>query len=77
MTTYYRLQVLYDGGSWLGHDEKFPTPEAAAEFRDKVIADPDHWGYYPIVEEGYPTRIMEVAERVVREFPGLPVEGEA
>jgi hypothetical protein len=39
-----------------------------------VIADTDHWGYYPIVEEGYPTRIVEVTERVVQEFPGLPVE---
>jgi hypothetical protein len=41
-----------------------------------VIADTDHWGYYPIVEEGYPTRIVEVTERVVRQFPGLPVEDE-
>ncbi len=77
MTTYYRLELLYDESYWLGHDEQFPTPEAAAEFRDKVIADPDHWGYYPIVEGCCPTRIMEVTERVVQEFPGLPVEDES
>jgi hypothetical protein len=76
MTTYYRLELLYDGEVWLANKEEFPTPEAAAEFRDKVIADTDHWGYYPIVEEGYPTRIVEVTERVVRQFPGLPVEDE-
>jgi len=41
-----------------------------------VIANPEHWAYYLIVEQGCPTRIVEVTERVVQEFPGLPVEDE-
>ena len=76
MTTYYRLELL-DCDLWIPNQQRFASPEAAAEFRDKVIADTDHWGYYPMVEEGYPTRIVEVTERVVRQFPGLPVEDEA
>ena len=77
MTTYYQVELLYDQEAWLTHDEEFPTLEAASAFREKVIADPDHWGYYPIVEQGCPTRIVQVTERVVQEFPGLPVEDEA
>jgi hypothetical protein len=77
MTTYYRLELLDDQEDWLANGEVFQTPEAASTFRDKVIADPGHWGYYFIVEQGYPTRIVKVTEEVVREFPGLPVEGEA
>jgi hypothetical protein len=44
-----------------------------------VIADEGHWAYPLIVEQGCPTRIVEVevTERVVRQFPGLPVEDEA
>jgi len=77
MTIYYRLELLYDGECWREYHEHFQTPEAAAEFRDEVIADDGHWAYYPIVEQGCPTRIMKVTEEVVREFPGLPVEDEA
>ncbi len=77
MTTYYRLELLDEQEDWLADGEEFPTPEAAAAYRDQVIADPGHWAYHLIVEQGCPTRIMEVTERVVREFPGLPVEGEA
>ena len=78
MTTYYRLEVL-DYDLWLpNYQQRFASPEAAAEFREKVIADPGHWAYPLIVEQGCPTRIMEVqvTERVVQEFPGLPVEDE-
>ena len=77
MTIYYRLELLYDQEAWLAHDEEFPTLEAASAFLDKVIADWDHWGYYPIVEQGSPTRIVKITEEVVQEFPGLPVEDEA
>jgi hypothetical protein len=77
MTTYYRLELLYDGECWREYHEHFQTPEAASAFRDEVIADPGHWGYYPIVEQGYPTRIVKVTEEVVQEFLGLPVEDEA
>jgi hypothetical protein len=76
MTTYYRLELL-DGYVWIPHNEPFESPYHAAAYRDKVIANEGHWGYPLIVEEGCPTRIVEVTERVVREFPGLPVEGEA
>jgi hypothetical protein len=76
MTTYYRLELL-DGDVWIPNKQPFTSPEAAAAYRDEVIADPGHWGYYPIVEQGSPTRIVEVTERVVQEFPGLPVEDEA
>jgi hypothetical protein len=43
-----------------------------------VIADEGHWAYPLIVEQGCPTQIVEVevTERVVRQFPGLPVEDE-
>ena len=43
-----------------------------------MIADPNDWAYLLIVEQGCPTQIVEVqvTERVVREFPGLPVEDE-
>jgi len=74
MTTYYRLELLYDGEVWLANAEEFPRPEAASAFRDAVIADPGHWGYYPIVEQGCPTRIVKITEEVGLEFPGLPVE---
>lgn len=78
MKTYYRLQLL-DGNVWISTDEQFDTAEAASEFRDEVIADPGHWAYPLIVEQGCRTQIveMQVTERVVQEFPGLPVEGEA
>ena len=76
MTTYYRLELL-DGGVWIPNHEQFVSPEAAAAYRDKVIADPEEWAYPLIVEQGCPTRIMKVTEEVVQEFPGLPVEGEA
>ncbi len=70
MTIYYRLELL-DVEWWLSHHEQFSTPEAASAFREKVIADPDDGAYYLIVEQGCPTRIVEVTERVVQEFPGL------
>ena len=78
MTTYYRLELL-DGDIWIPNHREFVSPEAAAECRDEVIADEGHWAYPLIVEQCCPTRIVEiqVTERVVREFPGLPVEGEA
>ena len=76
MTTYYQL-VLRDGDIWIPNHEPFTSPEAAAAYRDEVIANPEHWAYYLIVEQGCPTQIIEVTERVVQEFPGLPVEGES
>jgi hypothetical protein len=76
MTTYYRLELL-DGDIWIPHHEQFVSPYAAIAYRAKVIADPEEWAYPLIVEQGCPTRIMKVTEEVVREFPGLPVEGEA
>ena len=77
MTIYYRLELL-DCHIWIPNHEPFPSPEAASAFRDKVIADPEEWAYPLIVEQGCPTQIVEVevTERVVREFPGLPVEDE-
>ena len=76
MTTYYQLELL-DGDVWIPKHQQFVSPEAASAYRDKVIADPGHWGYHLIVEQGCPTRIVEVTERVVQEFPGLSVEDEA
>ena len=76
MTTYYRLELL-DGDVWIPHNDPFTSPYAAEAYRAKVIADPGHWGYYPIVEQGSPTRIVKITEEVVQEFPGLPVEDEA
>ena len=78
MTIYYRLELL-DGHIWIPNNEPFPSPEAASAYRDRVIADEGHWAYPLIVEQGCPTQIVEiqVTERVVREFPGLPVEDEA
>jgi hypothetical protein len=78
MTIYYRLELL-DCHIWIPNHEPFPSPEAASAFRDKVIADPEEWAYPLIVEQGCPTQIVEVevTERVVRQFPGLPVEDEA
>jgi hypothetical protein len=78
MTIYYRLELL-DDHIWIPNNEPFPSPEAASACRDRVIADPDHWAYPLIVEQGCPTQIVEiqVTERVVREFPGLRVEDEA
>jgi hypothetical protein len=78
MTIYYRLELL-DCHIWIPNHEPFPSPEAASAFRDKVIADPEEWAYPLIVEQGCPTQIVEVevTERVVRQFPGLTVEGEA
>ena len=75
MTTYYRLELL-DGDVWIPNHEPFTSPEAAAAYRDEVIADEGHWAYPLIVEQGCPTRIVEVTEQVAQEFPGLPVEGE-
>jgi len=75
MTTYYRLELL-DGDVWIPNHEPFTSPEAAAAYRDEVIADEGHWAYPLIVEQGCPTQIVEVTERVVQEFPGLPVEDE-
>ena len=75
MTTYYRLELL-DGDVWIPNQQRFTSPYAAAAYRDEVIANPEHWAYYLIVEQGCPTRIVEVTERVVQEFPGLPVEDE-
>ena len=76
MTTYYRLELL-DGDVWIPNHEQFVSPYAAEAYRAKVIADEGHWAYPLIVEQGCPTQIIEVTERVVQEFPGLPVEGEA
>jgi hypothetical protein len=78
MTIYYRLELL-DCHIWIPNHEQFPSPEAASACRDKVIADEGHWAYPLIVEQGCPTQIVEVevTERVVRQFPGLPVEDEA
>ena len=78
MTIYYRLELL-DCHIWIPNHEPFPSPEAASAFRDKVIADPEEWAYPLIVEQGCPTQIVEVevTERVVRQFPGLPAEDEA
>ena len=75
MTTYYRLELL-DGGVWIPNHEQFVSPYAAIAYRAKVIADPEEWAYPLIVEQGCPTRIMKVTEEVVREFPGLTVEGD-
>ena len=76
MTTYYRLELL-DGDVWIPHNEPFLSPYAAEAYRAKVIADEGHWAYPLIVEQGCPTQIVEVTERVIQEFPGLPVEDEA
>jgi len=76
MTTYYRLELL-DGDLWIPNQQRFTSPYAAEAYRAKVIADPRHWAYPLIVEQGCPTQIVEVTERVVQEYPGLPVEGEA
>jgi hypothetical protein len=78
MTIYYRLELL-DCDLWIPNQQRFASPEAAAACRDEVIADEGHWAYPLIVEQGCPTQIVEVevTERVVRQFPGLPVEGEA
>jgi len=75
MTTCYQLELL-DGDIWIPNQQRFTSPEAASTYRDEVIADQGHWAYPLIVEQGCPTRIveMQVAERVVQEFPGLPVE---
>jgi hypothetical protein len=77
MTTYYRLELL-DVDLWIPNNKRFTSPEAASACRDEVIADEGHWAYPLIVEQGCPTQIVEVevTERVVREFPGLPVEDE-
>ena len=77
MTTYYRLELL-DGDVWIPYHEPFFSTRAALAFRDEVIADEGQWAYPLIVEQGCPTRIveMQVTERVVQEFPGLPVEGD-
>ena len=75
MTTYYRLELL-DGDVWIPNHEQFVSPYAAIAYRAKVIADEGHWAYPLIVEQGCPTRIMKVTEEVVREFPGLTVEGD-
>jgi hypothetical protein len=42
--------------------------------RAEMIADQEHCGHELIVQQGCRTRIVEVTERVVQEFPGLPVE---
>ena len=76
MTTYYRLE-LFDGDVWIPNHIQFVSPYHAVAYRAEVIADSGHWGYYLIVEQGCPTRIVKITEEVVREFPGLPVEGEA
>jgi hypothetical protein len=73
MTTYYRLEVKFDGCWALAFDAEFTTQNDAEEFRDRLVVNPRQ----RIVKQGCPTRIVEVTERVVREFPGLPVEGEA
>ena len=77
MTTYYRLELL-DVDLWIPNNKRFTSPEAASACRDEVIADEGHWAYPLIVEQGCPTQIVEVevTERVVRQFPGLPVEDE-
>ena len=78
MTTHYRLELL-DGDVWIPNHEQFVSPYAAEAYRAKVIADEGHWAYPLIVEQGCRTQIveMQVTERVVQEFPGLPVEDEA
>ena len=76
MTTYYRLDIFYDG-AWRPRGTRFPFELAATMARNEIIADPEHCGHELIVEQGCPTRIMKITEEVVQEFPGLPVEGEA
>jgi len=78
MTIYYRLE-LFDGDGWIPNHKAFFSTRAALACRDEAIADKGHWAYPLIVEQGCPTRIVKVqiTEEVVREFPGLPVEGEA
>ena len=78
MTTYYRLELL-DGDVWIPNHEPFFSTRAALACRDEAIADPGHWAYPLIVEQGCPTRIVEIqiTEEVLQEFPGLPVEDEA
>ena len=76
MTTHYRLEVKFDGCWWLAWDAEFTTQNDAEEFRNRLVVNP-RWAHSRIVKQGCPTRIMEVTERVVRQFPGLPVEDEA
>ena len=78
MTTYYRLELL-DGDVWIPNHEPFFSTRAALACRDEAIADPGHWAYPLIVEQGCPTRFVEIqiTEEVLQEFPGLPVEDEA
>jgi len=77
MTTYYRLEVKFDGCWWPAYDAEFATQNDAQEFRDRLVVNSRQWAHSRIVKQGCPTRIVEVTERVVREFAGLPVEGEA
>jgi hypothetical protein len=79
MTTYYRLEVEFDGYWWLADDTQFATQDEAEDRRDRLMVNQGHWAYYRIVKQGCPTRIVKVqiAEEVVREFPKLPVEDEA
>jgi len=76
MTTYYRLEVKFDGCWWLAYDAEFTTQNDAEECRGRLTRNQAHWAHYRIRRQGCPTRIMEVTERVVQEFPGLPVEDE-
>ena len=77
MTTYYRLEVEFDGYWWLADDTQFATQDEAEDRRDRLMVNQGHWAYYRIVKQGCPTRIVKVTEEVVQDFPGLPVEDEA
>ena len=68
MTTYYRLELL-DGDVWIPNNEPFTSPEAASAYRAGVIADPGHWAYPLIVEQGCRTRIVEIAQRSAASQP--------
>jgi len=79
MTTYYQLGVFFNGYWWLVDDTEFATQDEAEKCRDSLMVNEGHWAYYRIVKQRCPTRIVKVQmiKEVVREFPGLPVEGEA
>ena len=76
MTTYYRLDIYYDG-AWRPRGTRFPFWGEAAMCRTEMIADQEHCGHELIVQQGCRTRIVEVTERVVQEFAGLPKKEKA
>lgn len=74
--THYQLEV-FRNGSWLANERRFPTYEAAEEFRDKLISDTGCWGYHLIVEMSCPTRIVRMVEEQSVTFAGLPKKEKA